>query len=90
MDPRDFWENTVAENLACIRRLEYRDRLAWNQTANLMAQQYNMNRRKDSAALTWEEFTPYTIPDQAPPVRQIGERETNLARQMAAAMNSKK
>lgn len=90
MDPAQFWENTVAENLACIRRLEYADRLAWTQTAALMAQQHNMNRRKDSAPLTWENFTPYEIPDQAPTVREIGPRETNLARQMADAMNPKK
>lgn len=50
--------------MAILGRQEYSDKLAWMHTGSMLALQANINSRKGSKTLTWQDFSPH---DYTPP-----------------------
>lgn len=72
--------------MAILGRQEQRDRVTWMHTGSMLALQANINSRKGSKTLTWEDFSPH---DYTPPAYKVTlptEKHREMARQWAQSM----
>lgn len=72
-----------------LGRPQREDKARWVHTANMLALQVNMNRRKGSKSVSWQELSPYdhTPPKHAP--KPVTEEHLEQGRRWAESFTAK-
>lgn len=87
IQPRDFWQCTLAEVVLMLKAHTDADKLHWQRTAHQMALLYNVNRGKGKP-LEWTSFYPYER-ERTRPLKVIDPRQgiPRIFERMQTSMN---